>query len=74
MVNQRLTRLRWRAFFAAVHARLHGFGQLLLVVCQKRIDILVGLVADAVDLRAESFTWNVWIFINECLNLLLVLQ
>ena len=73
VVNQGLTRLRWRPFFGVVHARLHDFGQLLLVVCQKRIDFVVRLVADAVDLRAESFTRSGWIPINECLNFPLVL-
>jgi hypothetical protein len=36
-----------------VHAFLHGFFQLLLVLGQKRVNLVVRFVADRVDLRSE---------------------
>jgi hypothetical protein len=36
-----------------VHAFLHGFFQLFLVLCQQRMNLVVRFIADRVDLRGE---------------------
>jgi hypothetical protein len=57
-----------------VHAFLHGFRQLLLVVRQERFDFMVRFIANGVDLRTESFTRERRILIEQGLNLVVVLQ
>jgi hypothetical protein len=51
--SSRPGRSRPSAFFSIVHAFLHGFCQLLLVLGQQRFNLVVRFVADRVDLRAE---------------------
>ena len=56
-----------------MHAFLHGFLELLLVVCQQRFNLMVGFVADRVDLRTESFARERRIPIEQRLNFIVVL-
>jgi hypothetical protein len=67
-------RLRTWAVLSFMHACLHGFGQLFLVVRKKCFDFVVCLVADRMDLRAESFVRSRRIFIEERLNLLVMFK
>jgi hypothetical protein len=48
-------RSRPSAFFSIARAFLHYFCKLLLVLGQQGFDLVVRLVADRVDLRAEVF-------------------
>ena len=43
------------ALFSRAPVFLHGFCQLLLVVDQKRFDLVVRFVTDRVDLLSEGF-------------------
>jgi hypothetical protein len=47
--------LRPSASFARVHAFLHGFCQLLLVLGQQGFNLVVCFVADRMDLGGEFF-------------------
>jgi len=55
------------------HAFQHIFYQLLLVLGQQRVDLVVRPVADRVDLWAEVLARNVWIVVEQRLNLVVVL-
>jgi hypothetical protein len=54
-LSRRSRRNRPFAFFSIVHASLHGLCQLLLVLRQQPFNLVMGVVADRVDLRSQSF-------------------
>jgi len=56
-----------------VHAFLHGFCQLLLVLGQQRFNLVVRFVADRVDLGAKIFAGDPWILVEQRLNPVVVL-
>jgi hypothetical protein len=70
---RRIGRSRPPAFLSVVHAFLHGFRQLLLVVCQKRFNLMMRFVTNGVDLRTEIFPRERRILIHQGLNFVVVL-
>ena len=54
-------------------ALLHRLFQTFLVVGKKRMDFTVRFIADRVDLRTEVMTRSVWVLVEQCLNLIVVL-
>src|SRR5438270_9335272 len=68
-----LGRRRPPAFFSMLHAFLHGFRQLLLMLGQKSFDFIVCLVADGVNLTTEIFVGGAWVLIEQGLDSVVVL-
>jgi len=60
-------------FFTVVFATLHRLFQFLLAIGKQSMDLTMCLVADCVNLRAEFLTRRIRIFVEQRLNLVVVL-
>ena len=64
---------RSRGFFTVVPALLHCLFQFLLVIGKPGVNLVVGFVADSMNLRSKLLPRSCRIFIEHCLNLIVVL-